>query len=874
MAGLPISIGSVGVRIVPDMRGFVEDITAKSKAIPDVTVGVKLDDAIANLQLDMLDAKLRAISGNDINVRVNLDGVALAEGQLALFDLEEGATVAEGAMTALSTSVDEVVASMDDIGASIDVADGALADVAAGAESAGAAAATGGASFSVLGAAILGVIVLAGPIVAVLTPAVFALGAVAASAAAGFGVFALAVMPVAKAVEAFHKEQLDPTTANMQALQRSLIGMPGAGRGLVMFLGTTLYSAFDRLQRAAEKGLFPGLLAGIKAVMPLVGPLTKFVGSLAHTMGDLAAQAGRALNDKFWRGFFAFITAQAGPTLKTFGKVIGDVAHGLAAMMIGFGPIVQQIGKGVLGLAQAFAKWASGDGFQKFLAYVTANAPTFVKLLGDIIVIAGKLIIALAPLGALLVKLITPIANFLASLSPNELLAIAAAVGVMVGGFTGLGVAVVAVAALIVNNWGHIKGFFEAIGHWFTGPFIGFFRDMGQGVIRIVGDVVGFLGTVGSRIIAVFGAAGSWLIRAGRDIITGLWNGIRDVLRSVMSFLTSIPGRIEALFKDAGTWLLDAGKAIIGGLWDGIKGGFGGIIHGLHSFVSGLEFWKGSPSLHDMAPTLLAAAGQKIAQGLGDGMKRQWPSVIDVLHAAGGSVPQTMAAAITAGTPQVTKAVQGMSQAIQKEISNLQSQLSSLQSSKSSLASAITSSLGGFDLTQAGTQVTSTTGGTPVYYNYPGEGSGWFTPPTSSSTSTLFTAGGIQGYLDTYLSQEQTVLRLLGQLSGGKHHLTDAEISMFEEMPVAQSLPILKALASGTQAQLGGILGDINDINRLSKLAGQGQAQQVYDPQIKTVVARLDNLERAVKHVGADTAGALNNATATAKHKGTARASS
>jgi phage-related protein len=579
MAGLPISIGSVGVKIIPDMRGFVEKITAATKKITDVHIGIDVDSLAAETKLAAVTEMVDALDGRNIDINVGVDRAAVAAGQLALFDLES-------AVTDLSTS-------MDGVGVSASEWVPIMAPVGPAAVEAGAGATAGAGGFSLLGAAILGVIALAGPLTAVLIPALFGLATVVASVTAGIGVFAIAFVPLAKAVEAFRKAQLDPTTANLQALQKTLVGMPGAGRGLVLFIGTKLWPAFQKIQRAAERGLFPGLLKGLKAVMPLVQPLTKFVGSLARTLGDLAASAGKALNDKFWRGFFAFVTATAGPTLKTFAQIIGEVAKGIARMFEALGPMTQKIGQAILGLATQFAQWTASDSFTKFIAYMETNGPIFASLLGDLVVVGVKFLEAFAPLATVLLNLIAPVTQLLSALNPTELAYVVAAVLSIGTGFGLVAVAITGAALLIKEHWTAVKGFFEGIGHWFAGPFVGFFTSMGSDIEGAALAVAHAMEAAWNGVKSAVAAVGHWfagplvnfftsgahdvqaVFRGIVRVATDIGGGIKDAFQSVVHFIGGLPGKIAHAAS---------------GMWDGIKDAFRSAINWIIDGWNRLQF--------------------------------------------------------------------------------------------------------------------------------------------------------------------------------------------------------------------------------------------------------------------------------------------
>ena len=73
------------------------------------------------------------------------------------------------------------------------------------------------------------------------------------------------------------------------------------------------------------------------------------------------------------------------------------------------------------------------------------------------------------------------------------------------------------------------------------------------------------------RLIGIFSNAISWLLQAGRNVIQGLWNGLKAVWDQVAGWLRLMPSNFKLFFTGALSWLLEGGKNIIRGLLQGIK---------------------------------------------------------------------------------------------------------------------------------------------------------------------------------------------------------------------------------------------------------------------------------------------------------------
>jgi phage-related protein len=118
------------------------------------------------------------------------------------------------------------------------------------------------------------------------------------------------------------------------------------------------------------------------------------------------------------------------------------------------------------------------------------------------------------------------------------------------------------------------------------------------------------------------------LIKEGFDTIvagakqwgTDFLNGLSNAWGAVENFFKSIPGRIKQFFANAGSWLLQAGKDLISGLMGGISGSMGDLFGLLGSVASGILSHKGPP---EKDRVLLFNAGQLIMQGFMNGIKSQ-----------------------------------------------------------------------------------------------------------------------------------------------------------------------------------------------------------------------------------------------------------
>lgn len=267
-----------------------------------------------------------------------------------------------------------------------------------------------------------------------LTPALVPLGAIGIPAAAGLaaqlgataaaaGVTVLAFQGVGDALKALNDYQIDPTEAHLKKLRQTMDALGPAGQLFVRTL-QDLRPELQDLQDIAQQGMLPGLTDSIHELKALEPEVEKIIGTIAGTIGDLAAQAGDELNDQRWVDFIDFLDREATPTLKAMGKTLGYVVEGLASMMMDFDPLADDFTQGMVGYARAFRDWADGldqtQGFEDFVDYIRANGPEALETLAALGGALVSLVTAAAPVGAALLPVIEATADGLSAIADSN----------------------------------------------------------------------------------------------------------------------------------------------------------------------------------------------------------------------------------------------------------------------------------------------------------------------------------------------------------------------------------------------------------------------------------------------------------------------
>lgn len=176
-----------------------------------------------------------------------------------------------------------------------------------------------------------------------------------------------------------------------------------------------------------------------------------------------------------------------------------------------------------------------------------------------------------------------------------------------------------------IGLWDGIKSAAQAVGTWFSGPFVDFFKGAWsgiQGAFSAVGNwfsntfsaaasgiqaawsgVTGFFSGIWNGIVKIFNVVGNWF----KGIFSAAWTGVQAAWAGVTGFFSGIWNGITGVFGAVGNWFSGVfGKAYSGvttvfsgltgffqGLWDGITGTFKSainfVIKGINTLISGLN---------------------------------------------------------------------------------------------------------------------------------------------------------------------------------------------------------------------------------------------------------------------------------------------
>lgn len=395
----------------------------------------------------------------------------------------------------------------------------------------------------------MGAIAAAGPalipVAASLTAVLGGLAAAAAPAMAGIGALGLvaqgtlsSVSQGATAWETYNRTLAAGGLSKAQAatafrtLQRALVDMSPAQQAA----SKQLYNFQQAWQgfRSSFDPLILGIFTqGLTILQAHMGALRPLINAAGGAISQLLTMLGKGLNSKGFQDFVAWLSAAAGPAIVAFGRSIGNLAVGFAGILRAFQPMAVIVEGGLIRMTGAFAKWGAGlaqsHGFQQFIDYAKTNGPALISTLENVGKVVWRVIVALAPLGAALLRIVSILASAIAWVTHFRAVQMA-----LIPGIVALAVAfggpVVAVSALIAG----LTALVTAIIKTWQGSEM--FRAVVIGVFRAVADAV--LGAVAGMLHALS------LLLLGASTIPGPWDG---AFRRASASVDAASGHVSAL---------------------------------------------------------------------------------------------------------------------------------------------------------------------------------------------------------------------------------------------------------------------------------------------------------------------------------------
>lgn len=259
--------------------------------------------------------------------------------------------------------------------------------------------------------------------IAALAPAVAGIGAMAsmfASASAGAVAFgAVAVSSIGGVIEASEKvakieekiKQADSAKERIKyqkELQQVMAGLSKAERQALADLMEfkSWWGSFTQSLQAPVLKVFGQGLYFIRNVMEGLKPA---IATTGNVLANFLEKVNASFKTEQVKSFFDYINSSVGQNLTAILTTAGNLFVGFMEILKAFSPLSQSFAQGMVNMSASFRKWAEGlsqsQGFQNFVNYVKANTPVLLSLIGNLFKFIGQLVVALAPLGSVVLRL-------------------------------------------------------------------------------------------------------------------------------------------------------------------------------------------------------------------------------------------------------------------------------------------------------------------------------------------------------------------------------------------------------------------------------------------------------------------------------------
>lgn len=411
--------------------------------------------------------------------------------------------------------------------------------------------------------------------------------------------------------------------ADMLKAAAPLLPVIGQIAGLILgALGEALTAIAPSFGEVAGvlKDAMPGFAELAKAmgeILKAVAPLLPVVAQLA---GVLAGALGKALQ-------------AVAPAIAAVAEALAD---GLVAIMPQLAPIIEQVATTFAELLTALVPLIPA--FFQILSAVLPILPPLLKLVAAILPPLVSLVNALVPI-------IVSLASVFVDLIPIFTEIVQVILGILIPPIELIASVVGAVAAVVATV----------------------FSSMAGAIRTVIGGIGSFITGIWGSIVAVFTGA----VNGIRDFVVNGFNRIRDFFGDVMGrissaisngidnvikFFRDLPGNILSAIGDFANLLFQAGKDLLEGLWNGIKSLISTLITRIKNFArditqamfEALGIRSPSKVFHEI--------GVNLVKGLAQGIDQTAQQAVEAATALAESTVAALdpfAGGLTVGVPNV-----------------------------------------------------------------------------------------------------------------------------------------------------------------------------------------------------------------------------
>lgn len=217
-----------------------------------------------------------------------------------------------------------------------------------------------------------------------------------------------------------------------------------------------------------------------------------------------------------------------------------------------------------------------------------------------------------------------------------------------------------------------IKKVFSGIKDWFKKKF----SEAWEGIKAAFGKVSSFFNGVYNTVTSIFTS----IPKAIKDYFVTAWENVKAAWNNVKTFFSNVIKNITDTFKNLPSKMKDVGKNIVEGLWNGIKDMTSWVVNKIKGFgetvLGGIKKFFGihSPS------TVMAEVGGYMAEGMAEGLEDGGNNVIKAGEKIGDEFSNAFVENASKGLDSKSSAVTDSFDNLTKKIDSQKSRLEKLQS--------------------------------------------------------------------------------------------------------------------------------------------------------------------------------------------------
>ncbi|MFJ7841581.1 hypothetical protein ACIQXG_19295 [Lysinibacillus sphaericus] len=452
-------------------------------------------------------------------------------------------------------------------------------------------------------------------ILAILAPLIVLVGGLAASfLAAGLGVAALGAVAVPVMTNLFESAdqvaQIEEKIANADtakeriAAQKELAAvyddMSESQRGALKEL-QEFKDFFGDFTKQFENPIFDAFAKGLNLVKSILTGLEPTISGVATVINELLDEMNNSVVGGGLKGFFEWLETHAAESIYSFAHIFGNVFSGVFKMLASFSPVGAQIEEGLLSMTARFSEWAgslaSSNGFQTFIEYAKTNGPALMGILGDVFGVLGDVIVALAPLGTVVLAGLQLLTGFIASNIAPLFSEFSGWITQLAGAFmNNLMPSIQPLIQDLLPSLGSYLDNLKLLGQTLVETFVSIFptlQDIFSTVFPIIVDLVtnvydiisSLINNVVIPLLPILGRA-----------FSEVWSVVKPILEPLKNLLSAIGDHIMFLINDVVAPLIPIIGSIFSGMWvilkpilDAIVRAFGKIIDVVTSVISAVR---------------------------------------------------------------------------------------------------------------------------------------------------------------------------------------------------------------------------------------------------------------------------------------------